>query len=60
MASVTLDTVESHAGDPNIIGTGIAAQVGHLVTNDRVWKTRLAAISHRIAVVRVAEHLPFP
>lgn len=46
--------------DALIVGTGIAAQVGHLVTNDSTWKTKLSVIADRIKVVRTADHLPFP
>jgi predicted nucleic acid-binding protein len=46
--------------DALIVGTGIATQVGHLVTNDGNWKTKLSTISARIKVVQVADHLPFP
>lgn len=45
--------------DALIIGTGIATQVGHLVTNDGTWKKKLAAITDRISVVEMADHLPF-
>lgn len=46
--------------DALIVGTGIAAQVGHLVTNDGTWKAKLSVIADRIKVVRTADHLPFP
>lgn len=46
--------------DALIVGTGIAAQVGHLVTNDSLWKAKLSVIADRINVVRTADHLPFP
>jgi len=46
--------------DALIVGTGIAAQVGHLVTNDGDWKKKLSPISARIKVVQTADHLPFP
>lgn len=46
--------------DALIVGTGFAAQVGHLVTNDSTWKTKLSVIADRIKVVRTADHLPFP
>ncbi len=46
--------------DALIVGTGIATQVGHLVTNDGNWKKKLSAISARIKVVQTADHLPFP
>lgn len=46
--------------DALIVGTGIAAQVGHLVTNDSLWKAKLAVIADRLEVVLTADHLPFP
>jgi predicted nucleic acid-binding protein len=46
--------------DALIVGTGLAAQVRHLVTNDRDWSRRLAPMSARIAVVVTSSHLPFP
>lgn len=45
--------------DAAIVGTGIAAQVGHLVTNDRAWTARLVSMAPRLAVVQAASHLPF-
>jgi predicted nucleic acid-binding protein len=46
--------------DALIVGTGLAAQVRHFVTNDHDWSTKLAAMSARISVVRTSSHLPFP
>ena len=46
--------------DALIVGTGLAAQVRHLVTNDFDWSAKLAAMSARISVVRTSTHLPFP
>ena len=46
--------------DALVVGTGIAAQVRHLVTNDRSWVTKLAEMSPRISVIRTGDHLPFP
>jgi predicted nucleic acid-binding protein len=46
--------------DALIVGTGIAAQVRHLVTNDHAWTAKLRAMSERISVVRLSSHLPFP
>jgi predicted nucleic acid-binding protein len=46
--------------DALIVGTGLAAQVRHLITNDRDWSGKLAAMSSRIAVVQTSSHLPFP
>lgn len=45
--------------DALIIGTGLVAQVGHLVTNDERWKKRLADISSRVRVCYLDDHLPF-
>ena len=46
--------------DALIVGTGLATQVRHLVTNDHSWSTRLAPMATRITVVRTSSHLPFP
>jgi predicted nucleic acid-binding protein len=46
--------------DALIVGTGLATQVRHLVTNDQDWSKRLATMSARISVVRTSSHLPFP
>ncbi len=46
--------------DALIVGTGLAAQVRHLVTNDRDWAPRLAFMRQRIGVVLASDHLPFP
>lgn len=46
--------------DALIVGTGLATQVGHLVTNDRDWSPKLATMSGRIKVLRLSDHLPFP
>ncbi len=46
--------------DALIVGTGLAAQVRHLVTNDRAWSAKLAAMSSRVTVVQASAHLPFP
>lgn len=45
--------------DALVVGTGLAAQVGHLVTNDLKWATKLASLSDRVRVVTLAHHLPF-
>lgn len=45
--------------DALIIGTGLVAQIGHLVTNDERWKKRLADISERVRVCYLEDHLPF-
>ena len=46
--------------DALIVGTGLAAQIRHLVTNDHDWSTKLAPMSARISVVRTSSYLPFP
>jgi predicted nucleic acid-binding protein len=46
--------------DALIVGTGLATGVGHLITNDRNWMSKLAGMSERIKVVRTSDHLPFP
>lgn len=46
--------------DALIVGTGLASQVGHLVTNDLDWEPRLAPIAGRIKVCTLAKHLPWP
>jgi hypothetical protein len=46
--------------DALVVGTGLAAQVGHLVTNDRRWSTKLASMTDRVRVVMLSDHLPFP
>ena len=45
--------------DALVVGTGLACQVGHIVTNDQSWKGKLATMSSRIGVVRTSDHLPF-
>ena len=46
--------------DALIVGTGLAAQVRHLITNDHDWSGKLATMSSRITVVQTSSHLPFP
>lgn len=46
--------------DALVIGTGLACQVGHLVTNDFDWGKKLARLRDRIGVCTLAEHMPFP
>ena len=46
--------------DALIVGTGLAAQVRHLVTNDHDWSTKLATMDARISVVHTSAFLPFP
>ena len=45
--------------DALIVGTGLATQVHHLVTNDRNWGPKLAPMRERIGVVLASDHLPF-
>ncbi len=45
--------------DALTIGTGLAAQVGHILTNDARWK-RLKPVDRRVKVVSMKEYLPFP
>ncbi len=44
--------------DALIVGTGLAAQVGHLVTNDRAWARKLAGLESRIRVCTLADYNP--
>ncbi|MBI2776604.1 MAG: PIN domain-containing protein [Chloroflexi bacterium] len=46
--------------DALVVGTGLAGQVGHLVTNDRKWSAKLVSMSDRVRVVTLSDHLPFP
>lgn len=46
--------------DALIIGTGLACQVGHLITNDGDWGRKLSSIQERIKVVTIGNFLPFP
>lgn len=46
--------------DALVVGTGLAAQVGHLITNDRKWSTKLSTMTDRVRVVTLSDHLPFP
>jgi predicted nucleic acid-binding protein len=46
--------------DALIVGTGLAAQVALLVTNDHAWTRKLAPLQRRIGVCRLSSHLPFP
>lgn len=45
--------------DALVVATGIAAQVGYLVTNDGDWERRLHPIRSRIKVVTLSTFLPF-
>ncbi len=45
--------------DALIIGTGLACQVGHLITNDGDWSKKLQPIQQRIKVVTIGDFLPF-
>jgi predicted nucleic acid-binding protein len=46
--------------DALIVGTGLATQVGHLVTNDGDWSKKLEDMAARITVIQTSAHLPFP
>lgn len=46
--------------DAPVIGTGLACQVGYLVTNDRDWESKLSGLQERIQVRTLASYLPFP
>lgn len=46
--------------DSLVVGTGLAAQVGHLVTNDRKWSTKLSSMTDRVRVVTLSDYLPSP
>ena len=43
--------------DALIVGTGLATQVGQLVTNDRDWARKLAGLEAWIRVCTLADHL---
>lgn len=45
------------APDALIVGTGIAAQVGHLITNDHRWSAKLAPIRDRIGVITIDDFM---
>lgn len=46
--------------DALIVATGLVSQVGHLVTNDATWASRLHPLASRIRVCLLGQHLPFP
>jgi hypothetical protein len=48
------------APDALVIGTGMATQVGQLVTNDHAWSKKLAPIGDHIRVLTLDRFLPFP
>lgn len=45
--------------DALIVGTALAVQVRHVVTNDRAWSSKLAPMAERLSVVLASAHLPF-
>lgn len=45
--------------DALIVGTGLAAQVSQLVTNDGDWAPKLKALAGRIRVCTLSEYLPW-
>lgn len=63
MAQEAASLRATHGFDPPdalIIGTGIACQVGHLVTNDHLWAPKLQPIRDRVRVCQLDQHVPFP
>jgi predicted nucleic acid-binding protein len=48
------------APDALVVASGVVGQVHHLITNDRQWRARLRPLARRIAVLYLADHLPFP
>ena len=44
--------------DALIVGTGLATQVAHLVTNDHDWGRKLTSLATRIRVCVLSDHLP--
>jgi len=46
--------------DALAIGTGIACQVAHLVTNDDEWARKLSLLQARIRICTLGRFLPFP
>jgi hypothetical protein len=45
--------------DALVVATGVVAQVGHLVTNDKEWATKLRPLGSRLTVCRLDDHLPW-
>jgi len=45
--------------DALVVGTGVATQVAHLVTNDHAWAKKLEPIRDRVSVVTIDQFLPF-
>ena len=43
--------------DALVIATGIVGQVGHLVTNDKAWRTKLEPIKNRVATVELQAYV---
>ncbi len=43
--------------DALIVATGIVAQVGHLITNDKQWRRRLAPIKERVAITELYDYV---
>ena len=50
-------TYNLRAPDALVAGTGIVAQVAHLVTNDKDWETKLAPLKARIKVTYLRNFL---
>lgn len=51
-------TLSFPAPDALTIATGLVHQVGHLVTNDGAWQTRLRRSGQRITVCHLGDHTP--
>jgi predicted nucleic acid-binding protein len=45
------------APDALVAGTGLVAQVAHLITNDKEWATKLAPLKSRINVTYLRDYL---
>jgi predicted nucleic acid-binding protein len=43
--------------DAFVIATGIVSQVHHLVTNDKLWRARLAPIKSRVAITLLRDYI---
>jgi predicted nucleic acid-binding protein len=46
--------------DALISASGLAAEVGYLITNDAEWSSKLHPLSRRAAICYLGSHLPFP
>lgn len=50
-------TYNFRAADALVAGTGIVAQVAHLVTNDKEWETKLAPLKTRVNVAYLRNYI---